>query len=194
MSKPRVASSVPQGTMAYIQEHGTQLSILSLGRRCGDLGFCYSWQHGGNFKKNEWQEDDHVVHRQCRSSRSGHPATCHSVYQARPRKGETEETVLKLLEPFSERLIDNDAVLVRRSRQAEKETGGNHIAEQNLFDCDRCGRRPLRCGRNKGERTCDKESQRFQTNHKEYTHFPTTPDCEVCGMTKTTARDVNIDL
>ena len=59
--------------------------------------------------------------------------------QARPAKGnpvpdeESEETMLKLLETFSESLIGDDAVLVRKTALAEEEAGRNLLREQDFL-------------------------------------------------------------
>ena len=42
--------------------------------------------------------------------------------------------MLKLLEPFSESLVDDDAALINKTPLAEKEAGGDFIAEtKNLL-------------------------------------------------------------
>ena len=58
----------------------------------------------------------------------------YSIYKAQTAKGkpvpdkEVVGTMLKLLEPFSESLIDDDAAVVRKTSPAEREGWGNPIA------------------------------------------------------------------
>ena len=80
-----------------------------------------------------------------------------------------EETMLTLLETFFESLIgDDDAVLVRKSHLAEKETGRDPHAED----------KPTHLGQ--------REPTIPKGDHHVFTHFRKDPNGEVCRMTTTT--------
>ena len=156
----QTASGIVRSTKVarvYIQELGTFLhlklvesspQVLSLGLVCDEFGYSNSCQLGDIPKVNA------RVRKPSRagpaiSSRRRHSAESHSIYKALPRQWkpcarQTEETILNVLAPFSESLIDNDAVLLRTSLPAEKKVGKTELRNNACFGCNRCGVRPRR--------------------------------------------------
>ena len=92
---------------------------------------------------------------------------------------DVEDSMLMLVETFSEKLIDNGAVLVKKSPPAETEAWRGSTA----------GPRNPYANEKKGSVIGTEESQRSQTrgkSHNVLTHFPKDPNCDVCMMTNTT--------
>ena len=88
-----------------------------------------------------------------------------------------EETCVKLLEPFCESLIDDDAVLVRIISLAEKGSVGCNRCEVDRYAED-----------TKASVIGTKRANDFKPkgDHNAFTHFPKYRNCEACRMTKTT--------
>ena len=131
-----------------------------------------------------------MLHRQFRFSRRGHSAEkpIHPPSTTPPREDlvpirEAENTMLHLLEFFSERLIDDDAVSVRKSPLAEKEYWGNFIAMTELLSVVADAAREL-CAKDKKASNRANDSQPKGV-HNVFAHCPEDPNCEECQMTTT---------
>ena len=111
-------------------------SMLSLGRLCDELGSSCWWQPGENPERTEGKRTitccpDNFV--PCR----GHKARGYSIIPTWhdaawgnlvPGK-EVAETLFRLLEPFSKRVVDDDAALIRKFPSADYEAGRNPHAK-----------------------------------------------------------------
>ena len=59
-------------------------------------------------------------------------------------ENELEETIFKMLEPFSEDVVDDDAAPVRNFPSDETDAGSNPLCGNISLGCHRCGRRSSR--------------------------------------------------
>ena len=139
----------PKEARAHIQELGAclcvklvvdSISVVSLGRLCDELGYSGSWQIGGTpagtkgKKTNAFCTDD-VAPLVAVSQQKVTPSTRHDPARENLVLGEKwriQQTVRVFL---SESLIDDGAVLTRKTPLAGKDAGEHPIA-----CCHRCGR------------------------------------------------------
>ena len=99
---------------------------------------------------------------------SNRPVTCKGKLWP---ENEVEETMFKLLEPVSEEMIDETALLVRTPPSVETDAGRDAHAKAKK-------------GSFTGKETAHNSTPR--QFHNVSTYFPKDPNCKVCRMTKTT--------
>ena len=113
-------------------------SMLSLGRLRDELGFSHWWQPGENPERTEGKRTitccpDNFVPCRGHKARScsviGHNSTWHDAAGNLVPGKEVAETLFRLLEPFSKRVVDDDAALVRNFPSADHEAGRNPHAK-----------------------------------------------------------------
>ena len=142
---------------------------------CATVWGIYSWQPVGKPKVTA-RKEDLFIPPVAVTQQKVTPSIRHDSARGNfVRDEEVEETLLKLLQLFSEFLIDHDAVFV-----PEEEARETRLLEQNLLRL-----RPMRAETHTVKMKKANESKP-EGDHNVLTHFPTYPNREVCWMVKTT--------
>ena len=191
------------GAKSYILELCTYLygkfvegspSVLSLGRLCDELGSSCWWQPGENPERTEGKRTIPCCHDNFVPCR-GHKARGYSIIPTwhdaawgnRVPGKEVAETLFRLLEPFSKRVVDDDAALTRKFPSADHEAGRNPHAKTSppsvVTDAGRRGgggrpsrERQKRQALSEGKRATDSKPK---GDHHVSSQFPQDPECEV---------------
>ena len=122
------------------------------------------------------------------------PSSRHDPATGKPcASTEVKETMLKLLEPLSETLIDDGAV--KKQPLPEQEARRNPIAQTGPPSAAHHAGETLYATVNK-KRQLGQRGPKPKGGHNVLSHLPQDPNCELCWMTQTTRaiRNASTDL